>query len=146
MELIQQLVSRLNINEGQAKGGAGLLFNLAKEKLGSGEFQQLADKVPGVKDLLGAAPSTSPAASAGGGMMGALGGIAASLGAGGLGEKMGGLGNLANLASGFSQLGLSPDMIGKFVPIVLSFVQNQGGDSMKGLLEKVLKPGPSSTT
>jgi uncharacterized protein VcgC/VcgE DUF2780 len=145
MELIQQLVSRLNINEGQAKGGAGLLFNLAKEKLGSGEFQQLAEKVPGVKDLLGAAPPTSPAASAGGGMMGALGGIAASHGAGGLGEKVGGLGNLANLASGFSQLGLSPDMIGKFVPIVLSFVQNQGGDSMKGLLEKVLKPGPSTT-
>ncbi|MDT3778543.1 DUF2780 domain-containing protein [Nitrospira sp. MA-1] len=145
MELIQQLVSSLNINEGQAKGGAGLLFNLAKEKLSSGEFQQLTDKVPGVKDLLGAAPATSPAASAGGGMMGALGGIAASLGAGGLGDKMGGLGNLANLASGFSQLGLSPDMIGKFAPIVLSFVQNQGGDSMKGLLEKVLKPGPSTT-
>ena len=140
MELIQQLVSSLGVNEGQAKGGAGLLFNLAKEKLGSGEFQQLADKVPGVKDLIGAAPTTSTTASAGGGMMGALGGLASSLGAGGLGEKMGGLENLANLASGFSQLGLSTDMIGKFVPIVLSFVQNQGGDSMKGLLEKVLKP------
>jgi hypothetical protein len=89
---------------------------------------------------LGAAPTPSNAASAGGGMMGALGGIASSLGAGGLGDKMGGLGDLANLASGFSQLGLSTDMVGKFLPIVLSFVQNQGGDSMKGLLEKVLNP------
>lgn len=145
MELIEQLVSSLNINEGQAKGGAGLLFNLAKDKLGAGEFQQLADRVPEVKNLLGAAPAPSTAASAGGGMMGALGGLASSLGAGGLGEKMGGLENLANLASGFSQLGLSPDMIGKFLPIVLSFVQNQGGDSMKGLLEKVLKPAASTT-
>lgn len=145
MELIQQLVSNLGVNEGQAKGGAGLLFNLAKDKLGAGEFQQLADKIPAVKDLLGAAPAPSTAASAGGGMMGALGGLASSLGAGGLGGKMGGLENLANLASGFSQLGLSPDMIGKFVPIVLSFVQNQGGDSMKGLLEKVLKPAASTT-
>ena len=140
MELINQLVSSLGVNEDQAKGGAGLLFNLAKEKLGSGEFQQLADKIPGVSDLLGAAPAPSGAASAGGGMMGALGGVASSLGAGGLGDKLGGLGNLANLASGFSQLGLSSDMVGKFVPVVLSFVQNQGGDSMKGLLEKVMSP------
>ena len=140
MELIQQLVSSLGVNEDQAKGGAGLLFNLAKDKLGAGDFQQLTDKIPGVSDLLGAAPAPSAAASAGGGMMGALGGVASSLGAGGLGDKLGGLGNLANLASGFSQLGLSSDMVGKFVPVVLSFVQNQGGDSMKGLLEKVMSP------
>lgn len=133
MELIQQLISNLGINEEQAKGGAGLLFNLAKEKLGSGEFQQLADKVPGMTNLLQAAPAS------GGGMMGALGSMASAFG-GGSGGKMEGLGNLANLAGGFSQLGLSADMIGKFVPIVLSFVQNQGGDSIKGLLEKVLKP------
>jgi hypothetical protein len=31
-------------------------------------------------------------------------------------------------------------MIGKFIPVVVSFVQSQGGDSLKGLLEKVLKP------
>jgi hypothetical protein len=139
MELIQQLVRSLGVNEDQAKGGAGLLFNLAKDKLDAGEFQQLADKIP--DDLLGAAPAPSAGASAGGGMMGALGGVASSLGAGGLGDKLGGLGNLANLASGFSQLGLSSDMVGKFVPVVLSFVQSQGGDSMKGLLEKVMSPG-----
>ena len=140
MELIQQLVSSLGVNEDQAKGGAGLLFNLAKDKLGAGDFQQITDKIPGVSDLLGAAPTQSAAASAGGGMMGALGGAAAALGAGGLGDKLGGLGNLASLASGFSQLGLSSDMIGKFAPVVLSFVQSQGGDSLKGLLEKVLSP------
>ena len=140
MELIQQLVSSLGVNEDQAKGGAGLLFNLAKDKLGAGDFQQITDKIPGVSDLLGAAPTQSAAASAGGGMMGALGGAAAALGAGGLGDKLGGLGNLASLASGFSQLGLSSDMIGKFAPVVLSFVQSQGGDSLKGLFEKVLSP------
>jgi hypothetical protein len=140
MELIQQLVSSLGVNEDQAKGGAGLLFNLAKDKLGAGDFQQLTDKIPAVSDLLGAAPAPSTGASAGGGMMGALGGAAAALGAGGLGDKLGGLGDLSSLASGFSQLGLSSDMVGKFVPVVLSFVQSQGGDSMKGLLEKVMAP------
>ena len=140
MELIQQLVSSLGVNEDQAKGGAGLLFDLAKEKLGAGEFQQIADQIPGVGNLLGAAPEPSTAASAGGGMMGALGGAAAALGAGGLGDKLGGLGNLAELASGFSKLGLSSDMVGKFIPIVLSFVQSKGGDGVKGLLEKALNP------
>lgn len=53
---------------------------------------------------------------------------------------MEGLGNLAKLAGGFSQLGLSSDMVGKFVPVVLSFVQSQGGDAMKSMLEKVLNP------
>jgi hypothetical protein len=138
MELIQQLISNLGVKEEQAKGGAGLLFNMAKEKLGSGEFQKIAEAVPGMTNLLNAAPEK------GGGMMGALGGMASSFG-GGLGDKMGGLGNLANLAGGFSQLGLSTDMIGKFVPVILSFVQSQGGESVKGLLESVLKPSPSAT-
>ena len=134
MELIQQLVSNLGINEDQAKGGAGLLFNLAKDKLGGGDFQQLTNAIPAINNLLKAAPESG----AGGGLMGALGGAASAFG--GLGGKMEGLGNLAQLAGGFSQLGLSADMVGKFVPIVLSFVQNQGGDSLKGILEKVLKP------
>ncbi len=132
MELIQQLVSGLGVNEDQAKGGAGLLFNLAKEKLGSGEFQQITNAVPGVTDLLKAAPES------GGGMMGALGGATSALG--GLGGQMGGFGNLAELAGGFSKLGLSTDMVGKFIPIVLSFVQNQGGTAAAGLLEKAIKP------
>lgn len=132
MELIQQLVSNLGVNEDQAKGGAGLLFNVAKEHLGSGEFQQITNAVPGVTDLLKAAPES------GGGMMGALGGAASALG--GLGGQMGGLGNLAELAGGFSKLGLSTDMVGKFIPIVLSVVQKQGGPAVAGLLEKAFKP------
>jgi hypothetical protein len=134
MELIQQLVSHLGINEGQAKGGAGLLFNLAKDKLGSTEFQQLTTAIPGITNLMNAAPEPG----AGGGLMGALGSAASALG--GLGGKMEGIGNLAQLAGGFSQLGLSTDMVGKFIPIVLSFVQNQGGDALRGTLEKALKP------
>ena len=57
----------------------------------------------------------------GGGVMGAIGGIASAFGG-----NAEGLGNLASLASGFSQLGLDTGMIGKFVPILLSFVQDKG--------------------
>lgn len=127
MELLQTLKSQLGITEDQAKGGSGLLFKMAKEKLGADEFGKVASAVPGVNDLISAAPAA-------GGLTSALGGLASSLGAGG-----GQLGNLASLASGFKSLNLDPGMIGKFVPIVMSFVQSKGGDVAKGVLEKVLK-------
>lgn len=126
MELVQMLTSQLEITEEQAKGGSGLLFKLAKEKLGTDEFSQVAGAVPGVKDLISSAPES-------GGLSSALGGLASSLG-GGAGQ----LGSLASLAGGFKNLNLDSDMIGKFVPIVMSFLQSKGGDTIKNILGKVL--------
>ena len=132
MELIEQLVSNLGIQEEQAKGGAGLLFQLAKDQLGEAEFAQVADCVPGMSSLLQAVPAAS---SGGGGMMGVLGGLSSAA----LGEQASGIGDLLSLAGGFSKLDLSGDMIGQFLPIILSYVQSQGGDGVKGLLEQALK-------
>lgn len=128
MELIQQLTQGLGVDESQAKGGAGLIFKLAQEQLGEGDFAQLAGAVPGVSSLIGDAPAE------GQGIAGAIGSLAGMMGGGG-----GQLANMAALAGGFGQLGLDPSMIGKFAPVVLSFVQSQGGDQIKGLLAGVLK-------
>jgi len=127
MELIELLTKNLGVGEGQAKGGAGLLFNLAKEKLGEGDFSQLAQHVPGINELISAAPKS-------GELGAALGGLASGLGGGG--SK---LGNIASLASGFSDLGLDSSMLGKFIPVILSFVQDKGGDAAKDLLAKAIK-------
>ncbi|MDJ0575426.1 MAG: DUF2780 domain-containing protein [Xenococcaceae cyanobacterium MO_234.B1] len=127
MELIQQLTSNLDVDENQAKGGAGLIFQLAQQQLGDSEFAQVASVVPGMSDLMGAAPA------AGGGLAGAIGGLAGAFGGGGK------VASLAALAGGFGQLGLKPTMVSQFVPIILSFVQNQGGDGVKDLLAQVLK-------
>lgn len=127
MELLNMLVQNLGVNEEQAKGGAGLLFKMAKEKLGDGDFSQIASAVPGMEEMLGAAPES-------GGMAKAVGGLTS-----GLGGKLGQLGSLAGVASGFSKLGLEKDMIGKFIPTILSFVQSKGGDSAKNLLANILK-------
>ncbi|WP_447969110.1 DUF2780 domain-containing protein [Nitrospira sp. M1] len=135
MELVQMLTNNLGVNEDQAKGGAGMLFTIAKEQLGAGEFQQIADAVPGIGNLMSAAPSADGGADSGGGVMGMLGGLASSLGG-----NAGGLGSLAALAGGFSKLGLDAEMIGKFVPQVLQYVQSQGGDGVRSLLEKVIRP------
>ena len=127
MELIQQLTQNLGINEDQAKGGSGLILQLAQQKLGDGEFAQVASAIPGITDLLGSAPQ------AGGGLAGAIGGLAGALGGGG------NIANLAALAGGFTQLGLNPSMVSQFVPVILSFAQNQGGDQIKNILAGVLK-------
>ncbi len=128
MELIEQLISNLGVGEDQAKGGAGLLFQMAQSKLGGSEFSQIASVVPGMNDLLQAAPSV------GGGGGGLLSKALSMFGKGG-----GSLGSLASLAGGFSQLGMDGSMATQFIPVVLSFVQQQGGDQMKGLLERVLR-------
>ena len=78
--------------------------------------------MPGVDDLVSSAP-----ASAGGGLASSLGGGA------------GQLGNFASLAGGFKNLGLDSGMVGKFIPIVMSFVQSKGGSAVKGVLEQALK-------
>jgi hypothetical protein len=127
MELVQQLISNTGVNQQQAEGGAGLLFGLVKDQLSSGEFSQIADTIPGIESLIDAAPSEDSA-----GLGGLLGGVASAIG----GEQ---LGNMASLASGFSKLDLDAGMIGKFVPIVLSFLQSQGGDGLSNLVAKVLQ-------
>ena len=129
MELVQQLLGSLDINEEQAKGGAGLLFKLVQDKLSPGEFDQVAQTVPEVGELMNSAPES------GGGLMEALGGLASAFSG-----KAEVLGNLTNIAGGFSKLGLDAEMIGKFIPIILSFVQEKGGDTIKNILEQVLKP------
>lgn len=127
MELIQMLTSQLGISDEQATGGAGLLFKMAKDKLGGADFSQVTGAIPDVEKLISSAPGS-------GGITGALGGLASSLG-GGAGQ----LGNIAALAGGFKKLNLDSGMISKFIPIILTFVQSKGGDAVKGILEKVLK-------
>ncbi|MEO1132788.1 MAG: DUF2780 domain-containing protein [Cyanobacteria bacterium J06639_1] len=132
IELIQQLTQTVGVQEDQAKGGAGLLFQMAQQKLGAEKFAQVSDCVPGMSDLLSAAPA---AGGGGGGLAGALGGLAGGLG----GQAGGNLGNLASLAGGFTQLGLNPTSIGQFVPVILSFVQSKGGEGVKEILASALK-------
>lgn len=127
-ELIGLLVKQLNVNEGQAKGGAGLLFRFAKEKLAAGDFSKVASAIGGVDEIIKAAPRA-------GGASKLLGGLAAAVG----GEKLGNLGQLASLAGGFKSLNLNGDAISRFIPVVLGFVQSKGGDAVKDILARVLK-------
>jgi len=135
--LVNALTSQLGVTKPQAEGGAGALFNLAKQRMAPEQFGQVQNQVPGIDSLMGA--SSAASSSKGEANSGGLGGIATgALGSVGGGGAAGGLGALAPLAGSFSSLGLSPDMAGKFLPVVLDYLNSSGGGGAAGLLKSAL--------
>jgi len=125
-ELVDMLTRSLGIDGSQAEGGAAVLFNAAKEKLGAGEFGKLLGDVPGLSDLMHKAP-----AAGGGGLSGMLGGLASAMG--------GNAALIANIVGGFSKLGLKADDAKKFVPVILDFLRTKVGPDVVSKLENTLR-------
>ena len=126
MGLVDLLSSQLGVSKDQANGGAGAIFQLAKQNLSIEDFSTIAKTVPDVNQMIGAAPKAEKNS-------GALGSISSLMG--GNSNKLQGM---AGLASPFKQLGMSGDMVSKFVPIILDYVQNKGGDQAMNLLKGAL--------
>ena len=123
-ELVGALSKELGSTPEQAAGAAGALLNVAKSRLNADEFGQVANAVPGMDSLLGAAPKTPGAV----GTAGALSQLAGSAG-----------GALASLAPAFSSLGLKPELVAKAIPVLTSFVSKSGGAGVGNLLAGALK-------
>ncbi len=122
-KLIGSLVDTLGVSEEQATGGSGAVFKEAKNNMSSVDYSQLLNAVPGIDSLISAAPQA-----------GGLAGKASSL----LGGSAGSVGGMTALADSFSKLGLSPDMVNQFVPVILDFVQSEGGQQAMTLLKNAL--------
>ena len=122
MGLISALTSQLGVSNDQAMGGSGALFGMAKQALGDSDFAAISDSVPGMDSILAAAPQSSGLTEKLGGMMG------------GSAEKATGL---ASVAGSFSELGLSPEMTGKFVPVILDYVKSSGGEGVMNTLKGI---------
>lgn len=127
-ELIGKLVSNLNINEDQAKGGLGSILNLAKDKLDGGDFSKITDVISGASELMGNAPKTESTSASG-----LFGSVTSALGV-----DTGSIGTLMSLAGQFKSLNLDSDMIAKFAPIIMDFLKEKGGDSLKEIAGKFL--------
>ena len=128
VSLVDLLMQQLGVTKPQAQGGAGALFNSAKQALSPQEFEQVAQTVPEMDSLLEAAPQPS-------GSLNDMMGQGSSLFGGEANKQLGGA---MDLASSFSELGLSPEMVNKFVPVVLDYVEAQGGEAVKNLLASAL--------
>lgn len=119
-ELIQKLTKDLNITEAQAMGGAGSLFNYAKESLTGDEFDMVSKAVPNMDGYLDAIPSLGDKKSTGM-----------------LGQATQALVGMPAVTAAFDKLGLSQDMVGMFTPILVNYVDEKGGEAVGSLLQKV---------
>ena len=123
--LVDQLSKEMGSSPEQAAGAAGALFGVAKSRLKPADFSQVAKAVPGMDLLLKAAPAAGkPSSSNPIGAVSQLGGSA---------------GGLAGAAAAFSQLGLSPELVAKAIPVLTSFVTKSGGAGVGSLLAGALK-------
>lgn len=126
-ELIDLLVANLKVDERQARGGAAILLQAARNKLGTQEFAALLGGVPGLDELTPLAPRPS-------GLGRLVGGLAGSLG-GGRGALV------ASIVSGFARLGMTPGHARQMAPLMLDFVRAKAGAPTADRLEQSLRAG-----
>jgi hypothetical protein len=125
--LAELLIQRTGVTAAQAQGGAGALFQVAKNKMQPEAFAQLEQAVPGMNEMLGAVPAqTQPS----GGLTGRLSSIAGASG--------GTAGNLVAVVSAFQQQGMSPAMVQQFVPVVVDYVKAHGNEALLNSLSAAL--------
>lgn len=119
-DLINQIMKGADVNEDQAKGGAGALFEMAKGKMDKLDFDKVSDVVPNMGGMLDAIPA--------------------------LGQKKSMLGTTAIALTGmpkvvavFDKLGISQDKVSLFTPIIVKYVENKGGAALGKVLGNSLK-------
>ena len=122
-KLIGSLVDQLGVTKPQAEGGSGAVFREAKNNMSSSDYSQLLSALPGIDSLIDAAPAAGGLASSASSMLGSASGSA---------------GGLAALTDSFNKLGLSPDMVNKYVDIIMDFAQSEGGQQAMSLLKNAL--------
>jgi len=117
------LMSQLGVTQQQALGGAGAVFQAAKAKMAPQAFSNLSQSVPGMSDMLAAAPQVSQPLS---GVTSMVGGASSTVN------------TMTSLATSFQQLNLSPSMVNQFIPVVVDYVKNTGGQMTANLLQSAL--------
>jgi len=123
--LIEHLVRELDITASQAEGGAGLLLCFAQQSMSAADYEQIADAIPAISDIMNKAPRfeakvTGPARAA-------------------ISRAFGGLGGLTFLVGAFALLGLDKTKLPPFVAAMLSFFGQAGGAKVESLLRAVLR-------
>lgn len=102
----------LGLSSEQLEGGIGSILTLAREKLAAGDFDQLADAIPGAGDYLETAKA--------------------------LGAVTGPIGDIDGLNSALGRLGIDQETAERFVPAARDLLSRLGSDEVGDLLNQVL--------
>ncbi|RBW48566.1 DUF2780 domain-containing protein [Marinobacter sp. F3R11] len=115
-QLLGQLEGQLGVTETQAIGGTSALLQLAQSELGTDAMSSLTSNASGLSSLLGGGSSLT-------------------------GSVLSNISSMSGVTSAFSALGMDSSMIQQFVPIVMSFLGDQGvGSSLLGQLQGLWTP------
>lgn len=118
MDLLQTLISTLNISEAQAKAGLGAILGLAKSKVSTETFTEIGKLIPELAELIKSAPAA--------GGLGALGGL------------LGGhLAELAKLAGQFKSAGMSQQQMAPFAKVAFTFLHENLPEAARTELTKL---------
>ncbi len=93
------------------------LLGLAKNKLSTADYSQLAKTVPGLDKLTGS------------NALGGLGGQLGNLGGGASSGLLGNVSSMGDVSKAFGALGMDQDMTGKFSSVLLDYLGKQGANS-----------------
>ena len=110
--LVGALTSGLGVSPEQAVGGTGAMMGLAQSKLSPEQFGSITSAVPGLGDVTQAAGPLLGSSS---------------------------LSSLAGVHGAFSKLGMSPETVGKFTPIIGDAISKGGGPQLAGLFTSLFK-------
>jgi Protein of unknown function VcgC/VcgE (DUF2780) len=125
--LVDLLIKNTGVTTPQAEGGAGAIFNTAKQNMTAQNFSKVTKAMPEVESLMVKAPKVEKNS----GLLGS----ASSM----LGGDAGSLGKAAGLYDSFSKLGLSKEMVGRFIPLILDYSKSKGGNTVSNLLSAALQ-------
>lgn len=123
-DMVSMLSENLGVDKAQATGGLGSLFNYVKGNLSDDKFGKLSNALPGVGDLLKAAPDVTELKSAGG-----LGGLMDKAA-----EYNESLKAINEVKKQFEALGLKPEMIMQYVEQAKQYLDTEQGQQAKELL------------
>ena len=110
--LVGALTSGLGVSPEQAVGGTGAMMGLAQSKLSPDQLGSITSAVPGLGDVTKAAGPLLAGTS---------------------------LTSLAGVQGAFSKLGMSPEMVGKFAPIIGDAISKGAGPQVAGLFTNLFK-------
>lgn len=114
--LTSMLTNQLGITDKQASGGVGSILNYAKGTLSADKFSTLSSAIPDASSLMKMAPSSDTNALSS------------------FTKQASSATQLASLTSQFSSLGLSSDMISKFIPVILNYFKGSDATDAGSIL------------
>jgi hypothetical protein len=114
-DTVNALSSDTGISSDLVHKGLGAVLDFLRQHLGEETFNRIQAAIPNATDFLQRFESSDGAG--GGGLLGALAGLAGKLLGGGAGE-------LSGLLETFAKLGFKPEQIEAFVPRAIAFIQS----------------------